>query len=916
MIALPRGFFSRVEVVSRLFVSVHLSSICLVILCSGNRANAQCATFSAQFCPPGVSGSVRAMAEYDDGHGNALYAGGIFSTAGSTVAQSIARWDGSHWQALGLGIEGGVNALAVFDDGTGPALFVGGLIQKAGGMPVANIAKWNGSVWSAVGPGVNSSVAAMVVHNDGTGPALCVAGPLLAGSVQLYGLGKWNGTSWSSIGGGISNRAYALAVHDFGAGNRLVVGGDFVTAGGVSAFNIAVWNGTVWSTLGMGFSQRVHTLATYNSELIVGGEFYPTATSAALKVARWTGSAWQTLGSGLDNVCYTLRVEDLGSGSKLYAGGNFLNSGAQAVRRLAQWDGVSWSEVGGGSDGGVWAIRAFPTGFSPSLFVGGTLQELGGVSLFGIGRWNGSWSGVTDRGGNGANGTIYTTAVANLGQGPRLYCGGTFTRVGSAAARRMASWDGASWSALGTGVGPVSSGEVDAMVAHDDGSGMKLYVGGDFYDPTLTIPSYIAAWNGSVWSWVGFGTNNGVKSLAVFDEGAGPKLFVGGYFSDASGIPALRVARWNGTTWSAVGGGTNDIVYALAVFDDGGGSALFAGGNFTTAGGTPCAYLAKWNGVQWSPITPGFNGSVQTLRVLDDGNGPALYALGNFTTAGGVAVNGIARLKNGTWSALGSGPALQSSLSIGAFDDGSGPAIYVGGYRSGSADSLSTQIAKWDGATWTMLPEALSNPTETLVAVRDFRNFDPGAGNGPSMFVAGTFAAVGAIPSAYIAEYRGCAAPFLSECSGDGSGTPCPCGNSGMAGHGCANAVHVDGTQLQASGTPRVVADSLVLTTTSAVNGPGLFFQGSISLAAGLGVTFGNGLQCAGGAIARLGIVTASGDTAQFPRPGLDPAISMVGACSPGDARTYQVWYRDADPLFCTGSGFNLTNGVRLTWRP
>src|SRR5690606_29160765 len=49
-----------------------------------------------------------------------------------------------------------------------------------------------------------------------------------------------------------------------------------------------------------------------------------------------------------------------------------------------------------------------------------------------------------------------------------------------------------------------------------------------------------------------------------------------------------------------------------------------------------------------------------------------------------------------------------------------------------------------------------------------------------------------------------------SYCSGDGSGTPCPCGNSGAAGEGCANSGG-SGAVLGAVGTPSVVAGNLVL---------------------------------------------------------------------------------------------------------
>ena len=41
--------------------------------------------------------------------------------------------------------------------------------------------------------------------------------------------------------------------------------------------------------------------------------------------------------------------------------------------------------------------------------------------------------------------------------------------------------------------------------------------------------------------------------------------------------------------------------------------------------------------------------------MFDDGSGPALYVGGDFTTAGGVAANHIAKWDGSSWSALGSG---------------------------------------------------------------------------------------------------------------------------------------------------------------------------------------------------------------------------------------------------------------------
>jgi hypothetical protein len=94
-----------------------------------------------------------------------------------------------------------------------------------------------------------------------------------------------------------------------------------------------------------------------------------------------------------------------------------------------------------------------------------------------------------------------------------------------------------------------------------------------------------------------------------------------------------------------------------------------------------------------------------------------------------------------------------------------------------------------------------------------------------------------------------------------------------------------------------------------------LYFQGTGQIAGGLGVTFGDGLRCAGGTIVRLGTKTNVAGASQYPS-GNDPPISVRGQVPlAGGVRTYQAWYRNAAP-YCTPSTFNLTNGIEVQWTP
>ncbi len=154
--------------------------------------------------------------------------------------------------------------------------------------------------------------------------------------------------------------------------------------------------------------------------------------------------------------------------------------------------------------------------------------------------------------------------------------------------------------------------------------------------------------------------------------------------------------------------------------------------------------------------------------------------------------------------------------------------------------------------------------------------------------------------------------PGTSFCSGDGSGTLCPCGNQGAPGRGCANGAGSGGARLSASGSASVAAADLVLSGEGLTpSQPGLYFQGNNAVAGGAGGAFGDGLRCAGGSVARLQVRTASAAGTSSTTANL----VLAGGVAPGDVRRYQIWYRDPAASPC-GSGFNLTQGLEIAWLP
>src|SRR6185436_5579096 len=135
----------------------------------------------------------------------------------------------------------------------------------------------------------------------------------------------------------------------------------------------------------------------------------------------------------------------------------------------------------------------------------------------------------------------------------------------------------------------------------------------------------------------------------------------------------------------------------------------------------------------------GLNGAAQSIAVFDDGAGPALFAGGGFTLAGGNAANRIAKWDGTNWSALGAGlynnlnPANVNAMTV--FDDGSGPALYVGGTFITAGDVEAISIARWDGTSWSDL-DVGTNGTVTALAAFD-----------GALYVGGSFSFTGAGPA-------------------------------------------------------------------------------------------------------------------------------------------------------------------------
>lgn len=257
------------------------------------------------------NGTVEALAFYDDGSGDSLYAGGNFSLAGGLAARNVARWNGTVWEAVATLADGVVYAFATFDDGDGAKLYVGGDFQNLNSTTSPRIARWGPDGWEAVTTLASFPTIfprSLLVFDDGVaGNALYWSGT--GGIVYRYQQG-----AWTQVGGyfqGTSDAVNAMCafdadgpgpgqprLHASGAFDRVCVRppgwmpGDPLVC--TTTNHVAWFDGVAWQPLAPAFtSGEVFALATFNDSsesapaLYFGGAFGSVAGLSALNIARW-----------------------------------------------------------------------------------------------------------------------------------------------------------------------------------------------------------------------------------------------------------------------------------------------------------------------------------------------------------------------------------------------------------------------------------------------------------------------------------------------------------------------------------------------------------------------------------------------------------------------------------------------------
>ena len=320
-------------------------------------------------------------------------------------------------------------------------------------------------------------------------------------------------------------------------------------------------------------------------------------------------------------------------------------------------------------------------------------------------RVSGVWSNVN----TAFNATVRCAAIDASGN---LYLGGAFTNVGDGDGDyivKVAASNGA-LSSLGTGAG---GGNVNAIAIGPDGT---VYAGGEFtWMGGVANTDGIAKWDGANWTALGTGVSSGTNHVGALCIDHAGNLYAAGQFSLMGGVAnTLRIAKWDGSNWTALGTGLNANPFALVAGRDG---LVYVGGLMTAANGVTVNRVAAWTGTTFvnagsSLLTGSGSEYVVCMALGPDGS---LYAGTNYATD-----SCFRRLSGTAWESLGVATALNAM----AFDEegqlwigGTGSLVWAGDTGSGGTSGAGDNAAIWNGSVWSATPIDLPGSAQVYCIV-------------------------------------------------------------------------------------------------------------------------------------------------------------------------------------------------------
>lgn len=212
--------------------------------------------------------------EYD----GKIVVSGEFDRIGSKSISGVAAWNGTEWEALGMGLSGSIL-------GSAPVIFphqllefegdliVAGNFLRADGIDVNGVARWDGVSWSAMGDGFDAPAYGLGIWMGD----LYAGGEFdFSGATAVKKIAKWNGSDWIPAEFGVAGTSGFSFVHTFYTNDILYVGGGFdrfssTSTGEVPVSGIFSWDGVNALFYDGGPGYDIEAILVYEDSLWAGG---------------------------------------------------------------------------------------------------------------------------------------------------------------------------------------------------------------------------------------------------------------------------------------------------------------------------------------------------------------------------------------------------------------------------------------------------------------------------------------------------------------------------------------------------------------------------------------------------------------------------------------------------------------------
>jgi hypothetical protein len=148
----------------------------------------------------------------------------------------------------------------------------------------------------------------------------------------------------------------------------------------------------------------------------------------------------------------------------------------------------------------------------------------------------------------------------------------------------------------------------------------------------------------------------------------------------------------------------------------------------------------------WSSVGGPNGGPVTVLALAADGLGN-LYAAGSFTVIGNVMATNVAKWDGTSWSPLGGGISGGNPTSVNALAANDGM-LYAGGSFTAAGGVPATNVAQWNGSTWSALGSGINGAVNALTM------WHPLFG-ASQIYAGGSFTSAGGTTASNIASWDG-----------------------------------------------------------------------------------------------------------------------------------------------------------------